>query len=69
MTVDRQHLDGASAASKRLRIFASARRCSGKSGQHPSSLGVGECMTGLTSIGGWMTINGEGGPQRRTYGP
>ena len=69
MTVDRQHLDGASAPKRRPPILASASPCSSESGQRPSSLAIGECMTCLTSITGWMSINGEGGPKRRTYGP
>ena len=69
MTIDRQHLDGASAPKRRPPILASASPCSSESGQHPSSLAIGECMTGLTSISGWMSINSEGGPKRRTYGP
>ena len=69
MTIDPQHLDGASAPKRRPSILASASPCSSESGQHPSSLAIGECMTSLTSIGGWMNINSEGGPKRRTYGP
>ena len=69
MTTDRQHLDGASAPKRQPPILASASPCSSESGQHPSSLAIGECMTYLTSISGWMNINSEGGPNRRTYGP
>ena len=69
MTVDRQHLDGASAPKRRPSILASASPCSSESGQHPSSLAIGECMTSLTSISGWMNRTSEGGTKRRTYGP
>ena len=69
MTADRQHLDGASAPKRRPPILASASHCLSELGQRPSSLGIGECMTFLTSISGSMSINSEGGPERRTYGP
>ena len=69
MTIDRQHLDGASAPKRRPSILVSASPCLSESGQRPSSLAIGAYMTGLTSITGWMSINSEGGPERRTYGP
>ncbi len=69
MTADRRHRDGASAAKRRPPTSASAPRCSGKSGQSPSSLGADGSMTSLTSTGGWTSISPEGGPERRTYGP
>ena len=69
MTADRRHRDGASAAKRRPLTSVSAPRCLDKSGQHPSSLDAAASMTSLTSIGGWMSISPEGGPERRTYGP
>ncbi len=62
MTTTQRHRDAASAAKKRPHTSVSEPRCSGKSDQRPSDSGVGECMTWLTLIGGWMSISAEGGP-------
>lgn len=69
MKADRRHRDAASAAKRRRPTSVSEPRCSGKSAQRPFSLGAAASMTSLTSIGGWMSISPEGGPERRTYGP